>query len=349
MEIGLGVERDLLTFAEYREVARAAARGGYGSCWVPAGIGGDAFQICAQWWGASGDVVSPGLTTGISVVPVPIWSPPALATSAGALGDLTGGRFILGIGSGGIHSPAYRRMFNVPEWPPLALMRDFLVTLRGLLDGESVSYAGKAVTLRGVRLPRRTDAPRVPIALGALGPGMVRLAGELSDGAALNWCTPEQITWSRERVAEGAARAGRDPGEVQLIEYIRICVDDDEDAARRALARAVLPYALVQPDSSKEHGYRAHFARMGFDAALSDLEARRDRGTPVDQLADAFPTDLLLKVGYFGRAAGAAAAFARLAQGLDTAIVRVVPVRPALPAVLAVLEACRPELVRGAK
>ena len=87
---------------------------------------------------------------------------------------------------------------------------------------------------------------------------------------------------------------------------------------------------------------------MGFDTALSDLEARRDRGASQEELIERFPDDLLRMVGYYGPAAGAAAAFARLARGLDTAIVRVVPARPGMAAVLAVLEACRPELVRAA-
>lgn len=346
MQIGLGVDPTAgLTFPEHREVARAAAQLGYESMWTPAGVGNDAFQTCAQWWGASTNARDGGLGTGISVVPVPIWSAPALATAAATLGDLTDGRFILGVGSGSIYSPGYRRMLGVPDWKPLPLMRDFLITLRALLAGERVEYEGTAVTLRGVSLGRKGGAPRVPVYLGALGPGMLRLAGEASDGAALNWCNPEQIAWSRERVAEGAARAGRDPSEIQIVEYIRICVDDDEDAARRALARAILPYALVQPGASKDHGYRAHFARMGFDAALSELESRRDRGTVAAELADAFPTDLLQLVGYFGKAAGAAAAFGKLAQGLDLAIVRVVPVRPDRAAVMAVAEACQPRRV----
>ncbi len=347
MEIGLGVDPGAgLTFPQHRELARAAVALGYESVWTPAGIGNDAFQTCAQWWGASAEARDGGLGTGISVVPVPIWSAPALATAAATLGELTGGRFALGIGSGSIHSPAYRRSLGLPDWKPLPLMRDFLVTLRGLLDGERVDHEGPTVTLRGVGLGRRPGTPRVPLYLGALGPGMLQLAGEAADGAALNWCTPEQIAWSRARVAEGAALAGREPGDIRIVEYIRICVDEDEDAARLALARALLPYALVQPDSSKEHGYRAHFARMGFDAALTELESRRDSGTPVAALADAFPTELLRLVGYFGKAAGAAGAFAQLAQGLDLAIVRVVPVRPELAAVMAVAEACRPGVVR---
>ena len=59
-----------------------AAQVGYASCWTPTGVGQDAFQVCAQWWGASRAVVPRGLATGIAVVPVPRWSVPALATAA---------------------------------------------------------------------------------------------------------------------------------------------------------------------------------------------------------------------------------------------------------------------------
>jgi hypothetical protein len=125
-------------------------------------------------------------------------------------------------------------------------------------------------------------------------------------------------------------------------------VDEDEDAARRALAAQVLAYAMARPGGSKEDGYRGHFGRMGFDAALTELEARRDAGAPREELVDALPGELILRVGYFGRAAGAAAHFRRLAEGLDTAIVRVVPARPGLDGVLATLDACRPERVQAA-
>src|SRR5258708_13949338 len=125
-------------------------------------------------------------------------------------------------------------------------MRDYRVTLRAVLGGEQVNYEGQTVTLKGVRLDWAWERRHVPVVLGALGPQMLRLAGEASDGAALNWCTPEQIAWSRERVAEGAQKAGRDPADVKMIEYIRICVDDDEDTARRAFTRAIMGYALAR-------------------------------------------------------------------------------------------------------
>lgn len=347
MEIGIGIDPTArLSFAQHREIAREAVHAGYTSVWTPAGVGQDAFQVCAQWWQASAEVLDGGLTTGISVVPVPIWSAPALATAAATLSTLSNGRFILGIGSGSIHSGDYRRSFGLRPLPPLAMMRDYLVTLRQLLAGAQVEYDGPAVSLHGVRLGYQP--PPVPVYLGALGPRMLQLAGETAAGAALNWCTPEQIAWSREQVALGAHRAGRDPSGIAVVEYIRVCVDDDVEVARRAFTRAVLGYALARPGASNDYGYRAHFARMGFDAALTDLEERRARGASEDEIVEAFPRELLRLVGYYGAPAGAASAFRRLATGLDTAIVRVVPARPGPAAVSAVLQACRPALVSGA-
>ena len=176
---------------------------------------------------------------------------------------------------------------------------------------------------------------------------MLRLTGELADGASLNWCTPEQVAWSRERVAEGARAAGRDPSQVAMAEYIRVCVDEDEDAARRGLTRALMRYALVEPGAPTETGYRQHFGRMGFEEALAELDERRARGAPEAEIVDAFPADLVRKVGYYGPPSGAAAAVRRLSEGLDVAIVRVIAARPGAEHVLDTMRACRPELVRG--
>ena len=199
------------------------------------------------------------------------------------------------------------------------------------------------MNLRGVQLAFDSP-PRTPVYLGALGPQMLRLAGQLADGAALNWCTPEQIAWSRERVAEGEAKAGREPGSVKVVEYIRICVDEDEDLARRAFVAAMLGYALGQPGTQRPRGlgYRAHFDRMGFADLLSELDEMRNKGVPEDRVIDAVPPEMALRVGYFGKPSGAAQAFRKLSEGLDTAVARVVVAHPGAGSVTATMEACRP-------
>ena len=348
MDIGVGLDSTLgLSFPDQGSVSQEAARLGYDSAWTPETTGYDSFQVCANRWAASREIIPQGLVTGIGVSPVVYRTPVAFAMSAGTLSEITSGRFVLGIGAGAVYQPRARQSLGLSKVSALGMMRDYLSTIRPLLAGESVTYEGPVVTLRRVKLGMG-PLPHTPVYLGALGPEMLRLAGELADGVVLNWCTPEQIAWSRERIKEGAARTGRDPAEVKVAEYIRMCVDDDAEVARRAFARSVMQYALGRRAPTRRErsmGYRAHFERMGFAEALAELDQMRQQGASSDQIADAFPTELLLKVGYYGPASAAAESFQQLAEGLDTAVVRVVAARPGTDAVVATMRACRAELL----
>lgn len=345
MDIGIGLDASLnLSFAEEAQISKEAAQLGYTSIWTPEGTGHDSYQVCAQRWAATREVVPEGLTTGIAVSPVMYRSPIAFAMTGGTLSHTTGGRFIMGIGSGGAYRPRTRASLGMQKFSALELMRDYLTTTRALVAGESVDYQGETVTLKGAKLGINPP-PKTPVYLGALGPKMLNLAGELADGACLNWCSPEQIAWSRERIEEGTAKAGRSPSDVKVVEYIRICVDDDVDVARRALAKSTMGYALgatVPTERERQLGYRAHFERMGFTKELGELDEMRKKGASSDDVADAFPSEILKTVAYFGTADGAAQEFKRLAQGLDTAIVRVVAARPGIDSTRAVMEACKP-------
>jgi alkanesulfonate monooxygenase SsuD/methylene tetrahydromethanopterin reductase-like flavin-dependent oxidoreductase (luciferase family) len=340
MRIGAGLDARLgLKFDELREAGREAARLGFESLWTPAGGVPDAFHVCAAWLSDS------RLRAGISVVPAPrLWTPVALAIQAATVAQISDGRFTLGIGTGG-YGRGFWRSAGLPD-RPIAVMRDYLTILRGLLAGQTVTHDG-LVSVHGATLGV-TGLPPVPVQLGALGPQMVRLAGECSDGALLNWATPERIAESRRLVAEGAARAGRDPGECPLVMYIRVCVDDDVAAARRALGRQVLSYAMAKQGTPLTSGYRGMFAQMGFGEVLLDLERRQAAGENLDALVDDAPDELFSAVGYFGPAAGAPEAFARLSAGLDEAMVRVVTARPGLEPVIMALEALKPARISHA-
>jgi hypothetical protein len=87
---------------------------------------------------------------------------------------------------------------------------------------------------------------------------------------------------------------------------------------------------------------------MGFGEVLSELEERKNSGETVGALVPALPDELLNSVGYFGSAAGAAQALARLSQGLDETIVRIVTARQGLVPVLAALDALNPGRIRKA-
>jgi alkanesulfonate monooxygenase SsuD/methylene tetrahydromethanopterin reductase-like flavin-dependent oxidoreductase (luciferase family) len=274
VEVGLGLDSRLgISPAQLRDLAPEASALGYQSLWTNAGVDYDPIAICVAWHERS------GLATGVSVVPIARNPAPVLALAARTAHELTGGRFVLGVGSGSVVER------------PIAAVRSYIDELR-------------------------KTAKDVPIYVGALGPQMLALAGRHADGAALNWCTPAQVAWSRERVGPRA----------RLIEYVRMCVDDDLAAARLALAKQILAYALlVRPSGAG--GYRSHFERMGFASQLDQLEAKRAAGASDDEVARAVPDGMLSAFGYAGPAAGAAAAFKKLSAGLDVAIVRVLAAR----------------------
>jgi alkanesulfonate monooxygenase SsuD/methylene tetrahydromethanopterin reductase-like flavin-dependent oxidoreductase (luciferase family) len=304
IRVGVGIDprRLGLSRAQQKELVVECARLGYGSLWMPApGVAAPSvFQTSVAWWQATTDVVAEGLTIGISVIPFPGWTVPTLAAESATVSEITNGKFILGIGLGSYPSEQFRQEWGLPLVPPVALTRDYLCTLRGLLAGQKVDYTGQGVSLHGAQLGWK--APPVPVYLAAMGPQMLKLSGQLSDGVTPNWSSPEQIAWIRDQVSEAA-----------------------------------------RPGVPKDRGYRAHFGRMGFEDVLTDVEARHAAGTPVSQLVDAVPADLLLRVGYFGRAGGAAAAMKRLSEGLDEPIVRLVTVGSGdLEACMESIRACQP-------
>jgi len=221
-----------------------------------------------------------GLPTGVSVVPI-VRNPPAvLALAARTAHELCDGHFVLGIGSGSVTDK------------PIRAVREYI---------EEV----------------RKTAPRMQIAIGALGPQMLRLASTHGQAAALNWCTPDQVAWSRAQTGPTTC----------LIEYIRVCVDDDVPLARFTLAKQILGYALVAR-ASTARGYPAHFARMGFGPELAELQRRKAEGAGDDELAREMPERLVRALGYYGAGAGGPEKFASLARGLDVAVVRVLNARP---------------------
>ena len=351
MKIGVGLDARLgLPFGQLREAAREAARLGFESLWTPAGGVPDSFHLCAAW---SQDT---SLRTGISVVPAArMWTPLALAAQAATLAQLSSGQFVLGLGTGG-YGPDFWASVGLPD-RPIAVMREYVTEVRDLLAGQQAE-AGLILARAGASpgapgWPRSAslglpDLPPAPVYLAALGPQMLRLAGEVADGVLLNWATPERIALSRERIDAGAARAGRDPGTVPMTMYIRVCIDDDVAAARQAFGAQMLGYAMGRPGTPQSAGYRGLFAQMGFDTELNELEHRRDQGAKMPELVDAAPDEMLHAVGYYGPAAPAPAAFARLSAGLDETIVRIITARPALEPVGQAMAALTPALIRAA-
>jgi len=212
----------------------------------------------------------PDTRFGTAVVPAQTRTPVVHAMAAATLSQLTGGRFVLGIG---ISSENI-----VGDWGgqtfdrPVQRMREHLEVLRRALDGEKVDFDGETLSMHRFRLQSRPQG-RVPIYLAALNPGMLRLAGAVADGVVLNMVPESAMAQVLGAVRDGAAAAGRDPGEIEVVSRIHVHVSDDPEADANMVRMAFGAYAATL-------GYNRFFRWIGFDeeaTTIADAYARGDR------------------------------------------------------------------------
>jgi len=218
-------------------------------------------------------------TIGTAVVPVYNRTPAVLAMAASTLAQLSGDRFILGIGSS---SHAIVQDWNgVPFERPLARVRETLAVLRQALAGERTDFVGQTLRSRGLRLGNLPARP-VPIYLGALREKMLALAGELADGLCVNLFPVSALPKMLAAYRAGAARAGRDGSRDEVVCRFQIAVTDDVPKARN-LARLAFSAYIAAPV------YNKFFAWCGFEreaAAVAEAFARRDRAATGEAMSD---------------------------------------------------------------
>jgi probable F420-dependent oxidoreductase len=249
----------LLRVGQLADVAARAEQLGYDRVWAAEAGTNDAFGLLTACALKTERVE---LATG--VLPIYTRTPSLMAQCAATLQDASGGRFALGLG---VSSETIVRKWNgVPFDQPLARMRDYVEVVRALLSGDKVEHHSDLYDVDGYRLLLHVVQPAPPILLGALNPAMLRLAGEISDGALLNWIGAHAVPDALAKVAEGA---GGEPRTNAV--FVRVCVTDDVDAARRWARREVMSYVTVP-------AYRRAFVDHGWGDACEQAMAAWDSG-----------------------------------------------------------------------
>lgn len=164
--------------------------------------------------------------------------PTELAMLAATAQEVSGGRFLLGVGAG---AEEFLRWAGLERTRPMTTTRQSVAALRALLGHADVAEAdlpdwwGDSSFLRFA-----TERP-VPVYVGAMGPQMRRLAGRIADGALPLLYPPELFATARADVHAGLAEAGRDPAAFDLPACIWVSVGE-RGAARRALAEKLAYY-----------------------------------------------------------------------------------------------------------
>lgn len=283
MRIGAMVSNVLAPcrFAEAVDAMEAIASAGLDTVWVPQNYGIESLTLIA----AAGPQL-PGVELGTAVVPTYSRHPITMASQALTAQAACGGRLTLGIGPS--HQLATEGLMGIPYHRPARHTREYVTVLRSLLDTGGVEFAGELIQANTLLGPNPVaDAAPVPILVAALGPTMIRLAGELAEGT-VTWIATTGVLGDRivPSLTGAAGAAGRPAPRV--VAGLPVCITTDRDATRSRAAELFAIYGTLP-------AYRRLLDEAGVkgpeDVALIGDEDEVGRG--VADLAAAGVTDLL--------------------------------------------------------
>jgi 5,10-methylenetetrahydromethanopterin reductase len=203
------------------------------------------------------------ITLGTAITNIYLRHPSLLANETAALHEFTGGRFILGLGTG--HRPGNAALGIDMGGPadPMKKMRETVGALRRMFDGRTN--------------PKISDPQ--PIFLAGVSRPMVRLAGEIADGVIFNFFPPERVKAALAELKQGAQKAGRDVRDVVPTLFATAFISSDIEAARRP-ARTLLSRYGAMPY------YGNMFAAAGFEREMSGIRSATDAKAAVAAVSD---------------------------------------------------------------
>lgn len=178
-----------------------------------------------------------------------------LASTFLTLDDLAPDRIICGLGAW--WDPLAANV-GIQRRKPLTAMRETVEILRRLLNMENVTFHGEFIHVDGIELDvvhGRTEPRNVEIMVGATGPKMMELTGEICDGVVLNYCVPPEYNDAAlEQLEVGAKRMGKTIDDIDRPQLVVCSVDPDEDKAIDTSRELLTQYLAQQPHIAKASG-----------------------------------------------------------------------------------------------
>ena len=166
------------------------------------------------------------------------WSrhPALLATAIATLDEFSGGRAVLGLGAGGTN----HRMLGIERRAPARGLHEAITLVKGLLADEEVTLDGQVIKAHGAHLEFTPTRANVPIYVGARGPRVLEVAGELADGVIVgSVASAAGWRYAIARITAGCQRARRSLDELALSAWLPFAVADDRALAIDAVRRMV--------------------------------------------------------------------------------------------------------------
>jgi alkanesulfonate monooxygenase SsuD/methylene tetrahydromethanopterin reductase-like flavin-dependent oxidoreductase (luciferase family) len=236
---------------------------GYDAAYVTHIAARDSLTVLAAYASATSRIA-----LGTGVVPIYTRTPATMAMTAATLYEQSGGRLRLGLGVS--HRPVVEGWHGQTIDKPVAEMREYVAIVRAILAGEPPPAGEKwrtSFALSGIG-----PYPALPIYVAALSPAMLRLAGEVADGAMLWLCNPAYIrAVVMPELQAGRERAGKTLDGFEVVAAVPSAVVDDPSAALAAMRGNLLTYFGLP-------FYRAMLERSGFGADIAAYDEAAARG-----------------------------------------------------------------------
>ncbi len=249
-------------------------------CWVAEAWGTDA-PSAIGYLAARTD----RMLLGSGIIQVGTRTPVLVAQTAITLSNLSGGRFLLGLGASGpqvmegLHGVAFAR--------PLIRMRETVETVRQVFEGGKISYSGKEIQIprpggegKPMRLSTRPEHT-IPIYLATLSPAMLRLTGEMADGWLGTSFVPEGAGEAYfAHLDDGLAAAGRTRADIDICQgaEVAFAADEDELTAMVADRKKELAFSLGGMGSSSTNFYNRAYSRQGWSDVAVEVRERWQGG-----------------------------------------------------------------------
>ncbi|MGW5251932.1 LLM class flavin-dependent oxidoreductase [Streptomyces sp. NPDC004012] len=249
-------------------------------CWVAEAWGSDAPSALGYY-----AALTDRMLLGSGVMQLGTRTPAAVAQTAMTLSNLSGGRFLLGLGASG--PQVIEGLHGVPFARPLKRMRETVEIVRRVVEGGKLSHSGSEfqIPLPGgdavpMRLSMRAEH-RIPIYLAALSPAMLRLTGEVADGWLGTSFVPEGAAGAYfAHLDDGLARSGRTRADLDICQGAEVAFAPDEDAlgAMTARRKKELAFSLGGMGSASTNFYNNAYSRQGWAEVATEIRARWQAG-----------------------------------------------------------------------
>ena len=223
-------------------------------------------------------------------------TPAMTAMTALTLHDLSGGRFVLGLGASG--PQVVEGLHGVKYNPALSRLRDTVNICRMIFRGEKVTYAGKSIQLplpdsEGKAIKIAHEPTDIPIYLATLGPNSLRYTGEVANGWLGTSFSPDHPEAHLHYLREGAEKAGRSLDDIDLCVSTRIEIGDDLETMIDK-RRPAVAFNMGGMGSADTNFYNDAFKRAGYEddaRAIQQLWLDGKREEAAQRVPDAMVTE----------------------------------------------------------